>query len=191
MGSLEETRNPTCPGEVKASSLSTHSSSHNHLQTPSWVSRSKAMGRSHDCAGEDELLGLVTSQELGGGGHSDAPSTQALVSDFPPSSRSWASQRPQGPGPTPTLPPSRWISSGRDSGPRGKEGPFPPLRRCGTDAGMSMRSFRGGLRREGEDMASLWGRSEGNWGEKVGTRDLQSYKSHPGPFFRVGRPLSP
>lgn len=39
--------------------------------------------------------------------------------------------------------------------------------------GKSMGSFRGGL------------------GEKVGTRDLQSYKSHSGPFFRVRRPLSP
>ena len=166
MGSLEETGSPTCPREVKASSLSTHSISHNHLQTPSWVSRSKAMDRSHNCAWEDDLLGLVTSQELGVGGHSDAPSAQALVSASPRSCRSWASQRPQGPVPTPTLPPSRRLSSGRDSGPRGKEGPFPPLRSCGTDTGTSMRSFRGALRREGGDMESLWGRSEGDWGRR-------------------------
>ena len=56
---------------------------------------------------------------------------------------------------------------------------------------MSMRSFRGGLRREGGDMASLWGRSEGDWGQKVGTGDLLSYKSHPGPILRVGWPLLP
>lgn len=171
---------PMDSGEIKASSLPTHSSSHNHPQTPSQVRKSKAMGRPHDCAGGNEVLGLVTSQELGGGGHSGAPSAQALVSGSPRSCRSGASQRPQGPVPTPTLPPSRWLFSCRDSGPRGKGRPFPPLRRCGTDAGTSMRSFRGGLRREGGDMASLWGHSEGDWGEKVGTGDLLSYKSHPG-----------
>ncbi|KAG5214222.1 hypothetical protein JEQ12_010008 [Ovis aries] len=45
-------------GEVKASSLPTHSSSHNHPQTPSQVRKSKAvMGRPHDCAGGNKERG--------------------------------------------------------------------------------------------------------------------------------------
>ena len=88
MGSLEETGSPIGidllidSGEVRASSLPTHSSSRNHPQTPFQVRTSKAVGRPHDCAGENEVLG--------GGGHSDAPSAQALVSGSPRSCKSGA-----------------------------------------------------------------------------------------------------
>ena len=70
MRSLEETRSPTGidllidSGEVRASSLPTHSSSRNHPQTPSQVRKSKAVGKPHDCAGENEVLGGGGTQML-------------------------------------------------------------------------------------------------------------------------------